>query len=162
MSSSVRKPSIIRAMANSSPMLDAISKPRIGCCRRRVKRAIHCAAMSVMPNSSRITRGWDCCDSRAVRVETATGGYGGGGGGGGRGGLGGGGFGGFPIRLQSNRSNWVVCKPDHWRCCLLRRMAMHSEEAEFSGRDKLKRNTIHSITEASWLGPIRVLTIPLG
>ena len=31
---------------------------------------------------------------------------------------------------------------------------MHSEEAEFSARDELKRNTIHAITEVSRLGPI--------
>ena len=46
------------------------------------------------------------------------------------------------------------CKPDHWSCRLLRRMAMHSEEAEFSARDELKRNTVHAITEASRLGSI--------
>ena len=43
---------------------------------------------------------------RAIYCRLAL--YGGGGGGGGLGGLGGGGFGGFPIRLPSNRSNWVV------------------------------------------------------
>jgi hypothetical protein len=46
-------------------------------------------------------RDQDCCNRRAVRLETATESYGGGGGGGGLGGLGGGGFG-FPIRLPSN------------------------------------------------------------
>jgi hypothetical protein len=31
---------------------------------------------------------------------------------------------------------------------------MHNEMAKLSTRDELKRNTIHAITEAGWLGPI--------
>jgi len=46
-------------------------------------------------------RDQDCCNRRAVRVETVTESYGGGGGGGGLGGLAGGGLG-FSIRPPSN------------------------------------------------------------